>query len=39
MTYEVEKRRNFDERVRKMVEAGYDTVVREAIVCTRCPSP
>jgi DNA polymerase len=37
MTYEEENRRDFDERVRKMVEAGYDTIVREAIVCTRCP--
>ena len=37
MTYEKDKNRDFDERVRKMVEAGYETVAREAIVCTRCP--
>ena len=37
MTYENDNRRDFDERVRKMVEAGYDTVVKEAIECTRCP--
>ena len=37
MTYEEDNHRDFEERVRKMVEAGYETVAREAIVCTRCP--
>lgn len=26
-----------EERVRKLVEAGYETVAREIIACTRCP--
>ncbi|WP_082088894.1 uracil-DNA glycosylase [Methanosarcina siciliae] len=28
---------NFEERVQKLVENGYETVAREAIACTRCP--
>ncbi|HWR25382.1 MAG TPA: uracil-DNA glycosylase [Methanosarcina sp.] len=28
---------DFEGRVRKMVEAGYQTVGREIIACTRCP--
>lgn len=37
MTYEKEKHEEFEERVRQMVEAGYETVSREVIACTRCP--
>lgn len=37
MTYEKDNRRDFEERVKKMVEAGYETVARRAIACTRCP--
>lgn len=37
MTYEKDRSGEFNERVRKMVEAGYETVAREAIICTRCP--
>lgn len=37
MTSEIENCGNFEERVRKLVEAGYETVAREAIACTRCP--
>lgn len=37
MTYEKDNHRDFEERIRTMVEAGYETVVREAIACTRCP--
>jgi len=36
MTYEKEKRGEFEERVRTMVEAGYETVAREVVACTRC---
>jgi DNA polymerase len=36
MKYEKEKHREFEERVKKMVEAGYETVAKEAIACTRC---
>jgi len=37
MTVEEEDCGNFEERVLKLVEAGYGTVAREAIACTRCP--
>jgi hypothetical protein len=30
MKYEKEKHREFEERVKKMVEAGYETVAKEA---------
>ena len=36
MISETENCGDFEERVRKMVEAGYETVSREIIVCTRC---
>jgi uracil-DNA glycosylase len=28
---------NFEDRVKKLVEAGHETIAREAIACTRCP--
>lgn len=37
MTYEKDRPGEFNERVKKMVEAGYETVAREAVICTRCP--
>ncbi|HIH75235.1 MAG TPA: uracil-DNA glycosylase [Methanosarcina sp.] len=37
MAAEEENCGNREERVRKMVAAGYDTVAREAIACIRCP--
>ena len=37
MTSEIENCGDFEERVRKLVEAGYETVAREVIACTRCP--
>ena len=36
MAAEEEDCGNFEERVLKLVEAGYETVAREAIACTRC---
>ncbi len=36
MISETENCGDFEERVGKMVEAGYETVSREIIVCTRC---
>jgi uracil-DNA glycosylase family 4 len=34
---EKEKCGNFEDRVRKLVEAGHETIAREVIACTRCP--
>jgi uracil-DNA glycosylase len=28
---------NFEDRVKKLVEAGHETIAREVIACTRCP--
>ena len=37
MVAEEENCGNREERVRKLVEAGYETVAREIIACIRCP--
>jgi DNA polymerase len=37
MAAEEENCGNREERVRKLVEAGYETVAREATACMRCP--
>ncbi|AKB77440.1 Uracil-DNA glycosylase, family 4 [Methanosarcina horonobensis HB-1 = JCM 15518] len=37
MAAEEEDCGNLEERVRKMVDAGYETVAREAVACIRCP--
>jgi hypothetical protein len=37
MTYEKNNRKDFEERIKMMVGAGYTTVAKEIIKCTRCP--